>query len=748
MINIELKDFQEWALIKLRTIFFNSNSKKTTIFSAPTGSGKTVILIALMDSIIENNPNNYEYAFVWLTPGNGELEEQSYKSTLNKASLVQPQMLQDSLTSGFMANSVTFINWEQVTKRGNIATRDGEVINLFQRITEAQQQNIHFVVIVDEEHRNRNSNTQALIDSFKSDKVIRTSATPQSKGNAYELVQIDEEDVIHQGMITSSVILNIGVNEGDNISDPVSYFLDLADEKRREIKRAYQEMNKEINPLVLIQLPDDKKGANTKEYMEARSELIQNIESYLRELGQQENQVARWLSGDHFNTESIEKNDSPINYLLMKQAISTGWDAPRAKILVTLRVNMEVEFTLQTIGRIRRMPEQKHYDNELLDNSFVFSNDTNYINKVLKDEEGSRIAQYQLNNQAPDFKMISIKSNELAKMTPEETTRSYWDLLTKKYDLSKDKRDYNSINIRKLKAVGYIFSDSIIQKIAQSSNLIHDIQDNHLNYIEVKSVIDIKKNRLTLLDREQDIQKYLHTSSPSTVHSILVELFSDRGEGLFVPPILRLKNTELMAFIINNYDKLRDDAKEMDSNNLNLFNADSELVDRVEFVLPKLESYKVLMNKTLQQNVLQKNVYEGYSEANWVGQSTPEIKFEKWLEQSENIMWWYRSFDRGENYFSIAYGAKKEGFFPDYLVQGTDGTVYIIETKGGKNADIDDYSSAKFNALKNYIKEIAPEKKFAFVRPDGDRLVYSDTSYEKDMTNHEVWKPLELLFDN
>lgn len=115
----------------------------------------------------------------------------------------------------------------------------------------------------------------------------------------------------------------------------------------------------------------------------------------------------------------------------MKQAISTGWDAPRAKILVTLRVNMEVEFTLQTIGRIRRMPEQKHYDNELLDNSFVFSNDTNYINKVLKDEEGSRIAQYQLNNQAPDFKMISIKSNELAKMTPEETTRSYWDLLTK-----------------------------------------------------------------------------------------------------------------------------------------------------------------------------------------------------------------------------------------------------------------------------------------------------------------------------
>lgn len=748
MIGVELKEFQEWSVAKLRTIFFNPQAKQTTIFSAPTGSGKTVMLIALLDSIIENNPNDYDYTFVWLTPGNGELEEQSYESTLDKASLAKPQMLQDALTNGFTSNSVTFINWEQVTKKGNVATRDGEVKNIFQRIMEAHQQNTHFVVIVDEEHRNRNSNTQALIDSFVPDRVIRTSATPQSRGAAYELVQVDEEDVIHQGMITRSVILNIGVCEGDNISDPVSYFLDLADEKRREIKHAYQEINKNINPLVLIQLPDEKSGAKNKNYMEARGELIKNIEDYLKEIGQHENQIARWLSGDHFNTEAIEKNDSNINYLLMKQAISTGWDAPRAKILVTLRLNMEVEFTLQTIGRIRRMPEQQHYDNELLDNSFVFSNDTNYINKVLKDEEGCRIAQYQLNSNVPDFNLISIKSNELAKMTIEETTRSYWYLLTQKYNLSQDKRDYNSINKKKLKDGGYVFSDSIIQKVGQSSNLIHDIQDNQLNYIEVNSLFDVKKNRLTLLDREQDIQKYLHTSSPGNVHSILVELFSDRGEGLFVPPILRLKNIELMAFIINNYKRLRDDAKEMDSNNLNLFNANSELVDRVPFTFPKIESYKVLIDEISQQKVLDKNVYEGYSEANWVGQSKPEIKFEKWLNQSKKVRWWYRSFDRGEQYFSIAYGAKKEGFFPDYLVQGVNGIVYIIETKGGKNADIDDYSSAKFYALKNYIEEVAPEKRFAFVRPDGERLVYSNTVYEKDITNHNIWKPIELLFEN
>ncbi|WP_054657013.1 hypothetical protein [Apilactobacillus ozensis] len=199
-----------------------------------------------------------------------------------------------------------------------------------------------------------------------------------------------------------------------------------------KLKKAYQEINKDINPLVLIQLPDEKSGSRNKEYMKARGELIGSIEDYLKDIGQQEEQVARWLSGDHFNIENIEKNNSPINYLLMKQAVSTGWDAPRAKILVTLRVNMEVEFTLQTIGRIRRMPERIHYDNELLDNSFVFSNDTNYINEVLKDKSSCRIAQYSLNPDVPDFHLKSIKSNELSKMTIEETTRSYWNLLMKK----------------------------------------------------------------------------------------------------------------------------------------------------------------------------------------------------------------------------------------------------------------------------------------------------------------------------
>ncbi|MCZ2946964.1 hypothetical protein NYY74_17975, partial [Acinetobacter baumannii] len=80
----------------------------------------------------------------------------------------------------------------------------------------------------------------------------------------------------------------------------------------------------------------------------------------------------------------------------MKQAVSVGWDAPRAKILVKLRLNTTARFTIQTIGRIRRMPEQKHYNNALLDDAYVYSNDEKYVADIIKQNAGGILTQMGL----------------------------------------------------------------------------------------------------------------------------------------------------------------------------------------------------------------------------------------------------------------------------------------------------------------------------------------------------------------
>ena len=59
------------------------------------------------------------------------------------------------------------------------------------------------------------------------------------------------------------------------------------------------------------------------------------------------------------------KNENEVEVMILKQAIALGWDCPRAQILVLFRDWKSITFSIQTVGRIMRMPEIKkgHYKN-------------------------------------------------------------------------------------------------------------------------------------------------------------------------------------------------------------------------------------------------------------------------------------------------------------------------------------------------------------------------------------------------
>ena len=122
-------DFQEQAVLRLIDFTTDSNSKQTIVMKAPTGAGKTIILIDFVVTYIDSVNKNT--AFVWLCPGKGDLEEQSRKKMEKIAPQRETQNLFDALQNGFAPESTTFINWELVTKRGNTAIRDSERKNLW-----------------------------------------------------------------------------------------------------------------------------------------------------------------------------------------------------------------------------------------------------------------------------------------------------------------------------------------------------------------------------------------------------------------------------------------------------------------------------------------------------------------------------------------------------------------------------------------------------------------------------------------
>ena len=85
------------------------------------------------------------------------------------------------------------------------------------------------------------------------------------------------------------------------------------------------------------------------------------------------NRLAVWLSNEKTNLDDIEKQDSMVDVLLFKQAISLGWDCPRAAVLLIFREIQQETFTIQTVGRILRMPEQKHYPDAALNYGYVYT---------------------------------------------------------------------------------------------------------------------------------------------------------------------------------------------------------------------------------------------------------------------------------------------------------------------------------------------------------------------------------------
>lgn len=735
-------EFQADAVNRLTDAYYAN--KRNVILEAPTGSGKTVILIKLMDRLLKEVGDSKDIAFVWLTPGAGDLERQSWSKTMQFATVVKPQLLDDALDDGFRPGTVTFLNWEKVNNADKIALRNGDRGNLPTSIRNAKNKNVEFILIIDEEHKNQTKAAQNIINLFDADIIYRASATPIEDLTA-KLVRIDEDSVIAAGLITREVVLNDNLTDADTDTyGDDEDFLDAANEKRLEIKAAYSKLNKNINPLVLVQFPDEKK------YDDEINTKVQRVKDYLiNELGVPDDDIAYWLSDKKKNTEGIANPDSPVSYLFMKQAVSSGWDAPRAKILVKLRLNTTARFTIQTIGRIRRMPEQKHYNNPLLDDAYVYSNDEKYVADIIKQNAGGMLTQMGLKPEvSPNiFHLDSLKKGDTFYKDLSAVTQALRKEFEREFNIGPNEQPKKNKEI--LAEYGWYFGTDILTELPTGKvEKLSDIAE--LARKPARIPITNTRNFGYRYDAVMAlIRPYLHIGSDlKDVRAIINDLFANSEPGSNVKRILTLKPRERYGFVINNARELRDVVKRMDANYYQMTISESLRLDTIKSVPFELNEREGYLDTGRRAPLLTKNVYAGYTKANWLKQSHGEKMFEEQAEKISKIKWVYRSKDHGREYFSIVYDAGTREFYPDYLVKTVDDETYIIEIKGADNDD--EYAEAKFNALKEYVQsDAANGAKFAFVRQSKKfptMLVYSDTKWVEDPDDTSVWKPIAELF--
>lgn len=725
--NLTLKNFQMKAIADLNSAC--RQSKKEIVLKSCTGSGKTIILTHFIDRYIKENAKT---CFVWFTPGKGNLEDQSKAKMDLYIPQAQTKLLSDVLTSGFEENDVAFINWEMVTNKKNNAIQDSEHQNLMDRIRGAQLDGLHFIVIVDEQHFNNTYKANEIINLFKADKIIRASATPLNYGNAF-VIEIDEEDVIVEGLIKKAIYINEGIPQNTEIENEEKYLLDLALEKYNSLIAEYGKAGSKVNPLIVVQIPNksEEKQSKIEEILDKKGITYMN------------KRLAVWLSDRKENLEEIDKADAEPMVIIIKQAVALGWDCPRAQILVKMRDNMSETFEIQTIGRIRRMPEAHHYDNQLLDFCYIYTLDKAFIEYAKKEGGASEVKKVFLK---PEYKTLKLtkelKSVSLIENDPVVLLKIAHAFLTQKYSLTSN----FSANRSALEVKGsYRFEENILYNAQQG---IMIVTDNHNN------VHDLTLSRK--LSTHSDGRLFHHCvgeiadAAGVKYDSMVIILRRLFDEGVkYSNKLLNLPTKHLYAFVINNKALLVSDFKESSSSSIQSVISTTQK-NTAEFTIPQ---ECIIQYAPTSYKECKRNVYDGYLLSR-AGKSEVELEFEKWCEKNSD--WFYKNGDKGNDYFSILYTndyGKQKLFYPDYILS-INNELWIIETKGGENrsgsnANIDEFSEKKFNALKEYLSKYGLKGGFVVLDESGiDKELYiTTTMFHKYSEDKSEYVLLERFFN-
>lgn len=388
----ELKNYQLEAINQLMVftnLYLNTPKNETIVFQSPTGSGKTITMSRYILELTEKSIE--DLCFLWISIGKGDLQVQSYKSVKKEiGDSIECSLLEDEFFGSrdiINQNEIVFVNWEKIRTKDrktnefkNTLMKDWEQNN-FPTILKNTHSNRKIILIIDESHSSATTERAMEIrdEIISPDLTIEMSATPVfTAENMNARVVVEPTDVINEGMIKKEIIINdkiakiIEKEESEKTSERL--VLESAYYKEEELKERYKnafknnETKELITPLTLIQIPNSSYG-------EAKKEVI---EKFLSEKGitTENGKLAVWLSDEKINDsfDTLNTIDSKVEYLIFKMAIDTGWDCPRAQILLKFREVNSIVFEVQTVGRILRMPEAKHYNDEILNRAFVYSN--------------------------------------------------------------------------------------------------------------------------------------------------------------------------------------------------------------------------------------------------------------------------------------------------------------------------------------------------------------------------------------
>ncbi len=408
---IDLKDFQELAVKELmaeiryaRREVMERDRAQAIILSSPTGSGKTVTITALMERILqgdETHEADREAVFLWFSDS-PELNSQSRDKILtqstvfceNELVVVESTFSREQFESG----KVYFLNTQKLGK-DNLLTKtgDGRDHAIWQTIENTSKKKpSHFYLIIDEAHRGMNLTTrernqaQTIVQKFIFGDpavglspiriIIGISATPERFATIIEGSQrtkrehlVDPAAVRISGLLKEKIVLFFPDKEQPTdwtlLAQAAKRWKQYGDEWKSYAKKQSLPY---IDPVLVVQV-QDREGEQV-----TRTDLEKAVKVLERETGT----FGMGALAHCFDTEgpistggyqirkveaSKIQQDSVIRVVFFKTALGTGWDCPRAEVIMSFRRAQDHTAIAQLVGRMVRTPLARRIEgNELL----------------------------------------------------------------------------------------------------------------------------------------------------------------------------------------------------------------------------------------------------------------------------------------------------------------------------------------------------------------------------------------------
>ncbi|WP_427452249.1 DEAD/DEAH box helicase [Litorimonas sp. WD9-15] len=419
-----LKDYQEDAvddvltnLRKARKRWHEDGDKQAFSLTATTGAGKTVMAAAVIEALFFGSADfDFEpdpgAVVVWFSddPSLNEqskfrLSDASDKLTVSDLVTVENTFSRERFDPG----KVYFLNTQKLSKKSLLVrghddddktlltqeglplTPDGRSHTIWETIKNTiDDPDLTLYLVLDEAHRGmkgtasgRKTIVTRLIGGEGSVPglpiVWGISATVERFNDAIQGIPklstlpnviVDSTKVQDSGLLKDTVNLDVP----DEVGDMTTVLLRRGAGKLREISKAWADYAASqgeasvVKPLMVLQVPNnpdpDEIGLWLQTIFDEWPDLDEGCVANV--LGEHRTETFGSFSVPYILPQRVQDDDW-VRILIAKDAISTGWDCPRAEVMVSFRAATDNTHITQLLGRMVRTPLARRIPgNELL----------------------------------------------------------------------------------------------------------------------------------------------------------------------------------------------------------------------------------------------------------------------------------------------------------------------------------------------------------------------------------------------